>query len=108
MPWEVALGCWGVSKAAHEGGSQALYIIPKALATCYVIGDTAGEVKIVSSMHERNAEMLDNTDTFIVLPEGFGTFEELLKKRRNEALFYSIIQERQHTVKFKNSHLYII
>ena len=67
------MGC--VSKAAHEGGSQVLGIIPKALATCDIIGDTVGEVKIVSSMHERKAEMLDNVDAFIVLPDGLGTLE---------------------------------
>ena len=71
------MGC--VSKAAHEGGSQVLGIIPKALATCDIIGDTVGEVKIVSSMHERKAEMLDNADAFIVLPGGLGTLEELFE-----------------------------
>ncbi|TXG53729.1 hypothetical protein EZV62_018985 [Acer yangbiense] len=34
------MGC--VSKAAHEGGSQVLGIIPKALASCDIIGDTVG------------------------------------------------------------------
>ena len=71
------MGC--VSKAAHEGGSQVLGIIPKALATCDIIGDTVGEVKIVSSMHERKAEMLDNADAFIALPGGLGTLEELFE-----------------------------
>ncbi|TXG56988.1 hypothetical protein EZV62_018301 [Acer yangbiense] len=71
------IGC--VSKAAHESGSQVLGIIPKALATCDIIGDTVGELKIVSSMHERKAKMLDHVDTFIVLPGGLGTLEELFE-----------------------------
>ncbi|KAK3189731.1 hypothetical protein Dsin_029292 [Dipteronia sinensis] len=56
-----------------------LGIIPKALATCDIIGDRVGEVKIVSSMHERKVEMLDNADAFIVLPGGLGTLEELFE-----------------------------
>ncbi|KAI9182777.1 hypothetical protein LWI28_028753 [Acer negundo] len=71
------IGC--VSKAAHKGGSQVLGNIPKALATCDIIGDTIGEVKIVSTMNERKAEMLDHADAFIVLPGGLGTLEELFK-----------------------------
>ncbi|KAK0574019.1 hypothetical protein LWI29_017057 [Acer saccharum] len=71
------MGC--VSKVAHEGGSQVLGIIPKALATCDIIGDTFGEVKIVSSMHERKAEMINHVDAFIVLLGGLGTLEELFE-----------------------------
>ncbi|TXG48763.1 hypothetical protein EZV62_024638 [Acer yangbiense] len=71
------IGC--VSKTAHDGESQVLGIIPKALATCDIIGDTVGEVKIVSSMHKRNVEMLDNADAFIVLPSGLGTLDELFE-----------------------------
>ncbi|KAK0601042.1 hypothetical protein LWI29_020785 [Acer saccharum] len=71
------MGC--VSKAANEGRSQVLGVIPKALAACDIIGDIVGEVKIVSSMHERKAEMLDHADAFIVLPGGLGTLEELFE-----------------------------
>ncbi|KAK0592605.1 hypothetical protein LWI29_022186 [Acer saccharum] len=67
------IGC--MSKVANEGGSQILCIIPKALATCGIIGDIVGEEKIISSMHERKTEMLDNADAFIVLPNGLGTLE---------------------------------
>ncbi|KAK0585531.1 hypothetical protein LWI29_029919 [Acer saccharum] len=71
------MGC--VSKATHEGRSQVLGIIPKALATCDIIRDTVEEVKIVSSMHERKVEMLDHADAFIVLLSGLGTLEELFE-----------------------------
>ncbi|TXG48760.1 hypothetical protein EZV62_024635 [Acer yangbiense] len=88
------MGC--MSKAAHDGGSQVLGIIPKALATYDNIGDTVGEVKIISSMHERNAEMLDNADAFIVLPGSLGTLDELFKKRVSFRLwryeFLSLLQ----------------
>ncbi|KAK4852583.1 hypothetical protein QYF36_025237 [Acer negundo] len=71
------MGC--VSKAAHEGRSSVLGIIPKALASCDIIRDTVGEVKFVSTMHERKAKILDHADAFIVLPGGLGTLEELFK-----------------------------
>ncbi|KAK0591185.1 hypothetical protein LWI29_036610 [Acer saccharum] len=47
------MGC--VSIAAHDGGIQVVGIILKALTSCDIIEDTVGEVKIVSSMHERKA-----------------------------------------------------
>ncbi|KAL5823842.1 hypothetical protein ACOSQ4_021742 [Xanthoceras sorbifolium] len=74
------LGLMGrVSKAAYDGGSQVLGIIPKALSIGGVTGNTVGEVQIVSDMHERKAEMFSNADAFIALPGGFGTLEELFE-----------------------------
>ncbi|TXG57882.1 hypothetical protein EZV62_015711 [Acer yangbiense] len=88
------MGC--VSKTAHEGRSQVLCIIPKAIATCDIIRDTVEEVKIVTSMHERKAEMFDHADAFIVLPDGLGTLEELFEKRASFRLwrdkFLSLLQ----------------
>ncbi|TXG48699.1 hypothetical protein EZV62_024574 [Acer yangbiense] len=72
------IGC--MSKAAHEGGSQILCIIPKALATCGIIRDIVGEEKIISSMNERKAEMLDNVDAFIVLPDEKGFISPLARQ----------------------------
>nr|GEW48365.1 cytokinin riboside 5'-monophosphate phosphoribohydrolase LOG5-like [Tanacetum cinerariifolium] len=42
-------------------------------------GETIGEVKAVSNMHERKAEMARHSDCFIALPGGYGTLEELLE-----------------------------
>ncbi|KAL5745968.1 hypothetical protein ACOSP7_027114 [Xanthoceras sorbifolium] len=74
------LGLMGrVSKAAYDGGSQVLGVIPKALSVSGVTGNTIGEVQIVSDMHERKAEMFSHADAFIALPGGFGTLEELFE-----------------------------
>ncbi|KAL5782583.1 hypothetical protein ACOSP7_007612 [Xanthoceras sorbifolium] len=74
------LGLMGrVSKAAYDGGSQVLGIIPKALSVGGITGNTVGEVHVVSDMHERKAEMFSNADAFIALPGGFGTLEELFE-----------------------------
>ncbi|KAL5852598.1 hypothetical protein ACOSQ3_007716 [Xanthoceras sorbifolium] len=68
-----------VSKAAYDGGSQVLGIIPKVLSVGGVTDNTIGEVQIVSNIHERKAEMFSHADAFIALPEILGTLEELFK-----------------------------
>uniref|UniRef100_A0A6V7QUP5 Cytokinin riboside 5'-monophosphate phosphoribohydrolase n=1 Tax=Ananas comosus var. bracteatus TaxID=296719 RepID=A0A6V7QUP5_ANACO len=42
-------------------------------------GETVGEVRAVSGMHQRKAEMARQADAFIALPGGYGTLEELLE-----------------------------
>ena len=72
------LGLMGaVSKAAADGGSQVLGIIPKALADADLIDKTNGEELIVSSMSDRIVEMNNHSDAFIALPGGLGTLEEI-------------------------------
>ncbi|XP_022842092.1 cytokinin riboside 5'-monophosphate phosphoribohydrolase LOG7-like [Olea europaea var. sylvestris] len=44
-----------------------------------IIGETIGEVRAVSDMHQRKAEMARQADGFIALPGGYGTLEELLE-----------------------------
>ncbi|KAL5798849.1 hypothetical protein ACOSQ2_003669 [Xanthoceras sorbifolium] len=68
-----------VSKAAYDGDSQVLGIIPKALSVGGVTGNTIREVQIVSDMHKRKAKMFSHADAFIALPERFGTLEELFE-----------------------------
>lgn len=41
-----------------------------------VTGDSVGEVRGVSGMHERKAEMTRFADAFIALPGGYGSMEE--------------------------------
>ncbi|KAH0452085.1 hypothetical protein IEQ34_019384 [Dendrobium chrysotoxum] len=68
-----------VSQAVHNGGRHVLGVIPKSLMTSEIIGETVGEVRAVSDMHERKAEMARQADAFIALPGGYGTLEELLE-----------------------------
>ncbi|KAJ6392660.1 hypothetical protein OIU77_022205 [Salix suchowensis] len=68
-----------VSQTVYDGGSHVLGVIPTALVPIEISGRTAGEVLIVSDMHERKAEMARRADAFIALPGGYGTFEELLE-----------------------------
>ncbi|XP_057477965.1 cytokinin riboside 5'-monophosphate phosphoribohydrolase LOG8-like isoform X2 [Actinidia eriantha] len=68
-----------ISKRVYDGGCHVLGVIPKALVPLEISGETVGEVRIVSDMHERKAEMAREADAFIALPGGYGTMEELLE-----------------------------
>jgi len=66
-----------VSIAAFLGGSQVLGVVPKALAKGDIIGKTIGEELQVSIMSDRLNAMFNHADTFIALPGGLGTLEEI-------------------------------
>ncbi|XP_020587449.1 LOW QUALITY PROTEIN: cytokinin riboside 5'-monophosphate phosphoribohydrolase LOG1-like [Phalaenopsis equestris] len=62
-----------------SGGRHVLGVIPKTLMPREITGETIGEVRAVSGMHQRKAEMARQADAFIALPGGYGTLEELLE-----------------------------
>ncbi|KAJ7976198.1 Cytokinin riboside 5'-monophosphate phosphoribohydrolase [Quillaja saponaria] len=68
-----------ISQAVHDGGRHVLGIIPKSLMPREITGEPIGEVRAVSDMHQRKAEMARQADAFIALPGGYGTLEELLE-----------------------------
>ncbi|XP_072989091.1 cytokinin riboside 5'-monophosphate phosphoribohydrolase LOG1-like [Typha latifolia] len=68
-----------VSRAVFNGGRHVLGVIPRTLMPREIIGETFGEVRAVSGMHQRKAEMARQADAFIALPGGYGTLEELLE-----------------------------
>ncbi|KAJ8643391.1 hypothetical protein MRB53_005167 [Persea americana] len=68
-----------ISKTVHDGGCHVLGVIPRALMPLEISGETVGELKSVSDMHGRKAEMARQADAFIALPGGYGTMEEMLE-----------------------------
>ncbi|KAL5783465.1 hypothetical protein ACOSP7_008494 [Xanthoceras sorbifolium] len=68
-----------ISQTVYAGGCHVVGIIPKALMPLEISGETVGEVRTVSDMHERKAAMAKEADAFIALPGGYGTMEELLE-----------------------------
>ncbi|XP_071721353.1 cytokinin riboside 5'-monophosphate phosphoribohydrolase LOG1-like [Rutidosis leptorrhynchoides] len=68
-----------ISKTVFNGGCHVLGVIPKALLTHEISGETFGELKIVTDMHQRKSIMAENADAFIALPGGYGTMEELME-----------------------------
>nr|CAB3478080.1 unnamed protein product [Digitaria exilis] len=68
-----------IAQTVLDGGCSVLGVIPRALMPLEISGASVGEVKVVSDMHERKAEMARQADAFIALPGGYGTMEELLE-----------------------------
>ncbi|CAM0878194.1 unnamed protein product [Alopecurus aequalis] len=75
-----SVGLMGLlSHAVHSGGGRVIGVVPEAVLPSKLIGETPGEVKAVSGMHQRKAEMARSSDAFVALPGGYGTLEELLE-----------------------------
>src|SRR5436190_737071 len=65
-----------ISETVKAGGGEVVGIIPNALLAREGGRVELAELRIVRSMHERKAMMVEISDGFIALPGGFGTFEE--------------------------------
>jgi uncharacterized protein (TIGR00730 family) len=65
-----------VADAALAAGGEVIGVIPEALAAREVAHGGLTQLHVVGSMHARKALMNDFSDGFVMLPGGFGTFEE--------------------------------
>ena len=68
-----------VADAVLDGGGDALGVITQALKTKEVAYDGLAELQVVATMHERKSVMADAADAFVMLPGGFGTFDEFFE-----------------------------
>ena len=68
-----------VADAALAAGGQVIGVIPEAMLKWEVGHPNLTELRVVASMHERKATMADLADSFIALPGGIGTLEELFE-----------------------------
>ncbi|XP_034674705.1 cytokinin riboside 5'-monophosphate phosphoribohydrolase LOG3-like isoform X2 [Vitis riparia] len=64
---------------SSPGKNPSYQLAAIQLANQLITGETVGEVRAVSGMHQRKAEMARQADAFIALPGGYGTLEELLE-----------------------------
>lgn len=62
-----------------DNSGQAIGVIPEDLVQKEVAHNGLTDLKVVSSMHERKAQMVELSDGFIALPGGLGTIEELFE-----------------------------
>jgi uncharacterized protein (TIGR00730 family) len=65
-----------VADAALAAGGKVVGVIPHHLMRPEVAHQRLDELIVVDSMHTRKRTMSEHADAFIVLPGGFGTFEE--------------------------------
>jgi uncharacterized protein (TIGR00730 family) len=68
-----------VADTVLAGGGEVIGVLPRALFRRELAHRNLTELHEVGSMHERKALMADLADGFIVLPGGFGTFDELFE-----------------------------
>ncbi|KAK9142560.1 hypothetical protein Syun_011960 [Stephania yunnanensis] len=58
-----------VSQVVYDGDRHVLGVIPNTLMPRDITRETVGEVRAVSSMHQRKAKMARQADAFIALPD---------------------------------------
>jgi hypothetical protein len=74
------IGLMGACAAtAFENGAEVIGVIPRALASKERLNENVTDLRVVRTMHERKALMVELADAFIALPGGFGTFDELFE-----------------------------
>ena len=74
------VGLMGVlADAALAGGGEVFGVITRALQAKEVAHDALTSLTVVDTMHERKAAMADAADAFVMLPGGYGTFEEVFE-----------------------------
>ena len=74
------VGLMGVAAdAALAAGGEVIGVIPKDILEKEVGHGGVTELFTVSSMHERKMKMASLSDSFIALPGGIGTLEEIIE-----------------------------
>jgi uncharacterized protein (TIGR00730 family) len=71
------VGLMGVlASAVLEAGGRAVGVIPRQLVEAEIAHRGLSELHVVQTMHERKQRMADLSDAFILMPGGFGSWEE--------------------------------
>jgi uncharacterized protein (TIGR00730 family) len=65
--------------AALVGGAEVIGILPEILSGSEIAHRGLTTLEIVKTMHARKARMVHLADAFLVLPGGYGTFDELME-----------------------------
>ena len=68
-----------VADATVKAGGYVVGVIPHILVDKEVAHDGVTELHITETMHTRKAMMADRANAFVILPGGFGTFEEMFE-----------------------------
>jgi hypothetical protein len=75
-----SVGLMGVvADAALEAGGRVMGVITESLADHEIAHGGLASLDVVHTMHERKARMAELCDAVIMLPGGFGTYEEFME-----------------------------
>ena len=67
------------ARAVAVAGGRVIGVIPEVLVDLEVAHHGITELHITDTMHTRKALMSEKADAFLILPGGFGTFEEMFE-----------------------------
>lgn len=75
-----AIGLMGViAREFKKNGNQVISVIPDKLNKKGIVFEDSDEIIVTETMSERKKIMENISDSFIALPGGFGTLEEILE-----------------------------
>ena len=75
-----SVGLMGVvADAVMAAGGRAIGVITESLAGHEIAHGALSDLHVVHTMHERKALMSELSDAFVMLPGGFGTYEEFME-----------------------------
>jgi uncharacterized protein (TIGR00730 family) len=68
-----------LADAARAAGGEVVGVMPQALVDREIGHTGIDDLRVVDTMHERKALMVELADAFVALPGGIGTLEELFE-----------------------------
>lgn len=68
-----------MADAALEAGGEVIGVIPRGVFTREVGHTKLSKLHVVGSMHERKTLMAKESDAFLAMPGGLGTYDELFE-----------------------------
>ena len=68
-----------VADAALAAGGHVVGVIPHVLVDKEIAHQGVTELHVTETMHTRKALMAERADAFLILPGGYGTFEEMFE-----------------------------
>lgn len=68
-----------LADAALAAGGEVIGVIPRGVFTREIAHAGLTKLHVVGSMHERKALMAEQSDAFLALPGGLGTYDELFE-----------------------------
>lgn len=68
-----------VADGAMQAGGQVIGVIPEIFNTPRLAHMSLTRLEVVESMHVRKQRLAQAADSFVALPGGYGTFEELFE-----------------------------
>src|ERR1700761_2929432 len=74
------IGIMGVvADAVLAAGGTVLGVIPEFLTQLEVAHERATEMEVTETMHTRKTRLYEESDAFLIMPGGLGTFDEALE-----------------------------